>query len=487
MRISLRVGCACLWGWFSIDVSFAATHYVNVSNATPMQPYTNWASASTNLQMAIVWSDSGDEILVAPGVYRLYGSALELPTDKTLALRSTQSRAAVIDAQRLSMAMWIRGTNSVVEGFTIRNGLSDGSPGGVYLTTACTMRDCLVTSNQAWGAGGMEIYADGAVVENCAIQSNLATYYGGGVVFYAGATSRVQNCIISDNIASNYGGGVVFQNGGSVSNCYISGNRAETMYGGGLYMDQGGELVNAVVVNNYAWLDGGGVYAGGTVSRSTPIINCTVVSNAASRESGGIYAAFYCRLVNDIIYFNAAPTNENLYNHNLLSIVSNCCVTPDYGAPNITDPPAFVDAGAGDYRLATASFCIDAGTTNGAPRTDIDGQPRPRIGNPGQVIVGVTNCDIGAYEYGFHFNDVRCTSSNTVVFKWDVQDRGIYRLDAATNGLEHPTWITNVALYGQPGMAAGQFAVHTQEVAIPPPVPVQANFRIQVSHTLGKR
>lgn len=466
----------------------AAIHYVDVSNATPVAPYTNWASASTNIQMAIVWSDNGDEILVAPGRYRLYGSALELPNDKTLTLRSTQSRAAVIDAQRLSYAMWIRGSNDVVEGFTIRNGLSDGSPGGVYIVAPSTLKDCLVTSNQAWGAGGVEIYVNGAVVENCTIQSNLATYYGGGVVFYAGSTSRVQNCIISDNIASNYGAGVSFQNGGSVSNCYISGNRSEIMYGGGMYMDQGGELVNSVVVNNYAGLDGGGIYAGGTGARATPIVNCTVVSNTAGRESGGIYAAYYCRLVNDISYFNTAPTNENLYNHNLLSIVSNCCLTPDYGWPNITNAPAFVNSGAGDFRLATASFCIDTGTTNGAPATDIVGNPRPRRGVPGS---GSTNCDMGAYEYGFHFNAIQSVSSNAMQFKWDIQDVGRYRLDISTNAEADPAgpaWNTVYVYTNATIIGAGQFLEYSLTVTNPvPPIPRNGLFRLRVDRSTPAR
>ena len=85
--------------------------------------------------------------------------------------------------------------------------------------------------------------------------------------------------------------------------------------------------------------------------------------------------------INDIIYFNSAPTNANLMRQTeRSSIVSNCCTTTNYGWPSITNAPAFVDAAAGDFRLATASFCIDAGTTNGAPRTDIEGNPRPRDG-----------------------------------------------------------------------------------------------------------
>ncbi len=51
--------------------------------------------------------------------------------------------------------------------------------------------------------------------------------------------------------------------------------------------------------------------------------------------------------------------------------------------------PAFVDLPNFDYHLTETSPCIDAGTSEGAPLTDFDGNTRP-IGN---------GWDIGAYEY----------------------------------------------------------------------------------------
>src|SRR5215472_1231183 len=51
--------------------------------------------------------------------------------------------------------------------------------------------------------------------------------------------------------------------------------------------------------------------------------------------------------------------------------------------------PKFVDPGAHDYHLAAGSPAIDAGTSNGAPTTDYDGNARPQ---------GAAD-DIGAYEF----------------------------------------------------------------------------------------
>ena len=63
----------------------------------------------------------------------------------------------------------------------------------------------------------------------------------------------------------------------------------------------------------------------------------------------------------------SAPTGNNIYTFN----------------------PEFVDLPNNDYHLTSTSPCIDAGTSEGAPLTDFDGNTRP-VGN---------GWDIGAYEY----------------------------------------------------------------------------------------
>ena len=57
---------------------------------------------------------------------------------------------------------------------------------------------------------------------------------------------------------------------------------------------------------------------------------------------------------------------------------------------NLDTSPRFIHAGLGNYRLADNSSVIGAGKADGAPSTDIEGNPRP---NP----VG-SKPDMGAYE-----------------------------------------------------------------------------------------
>jgi parallel beta-helix repeat protein len=59
------------------------------------------------------------------------------------------------------------------------------------------------------------------------------------------------------------------------------------------------------------------------------------------------------------------------------------------GLNDMSDGPLFVDPENGDYHLQVGSPCIDAGTSQGAPDTDMDGDSRPKG----------AGYDMGAYEY----------------------------------------------------------------------------------------
>ena len=47
----------------------AATHYVSLESTNPTPPYTNWATAATNIQDAVDVAAAGDVVVVTNGVY----------------------------------------------------------------------------------------------------------------------------------------------------------------------------------------------------------------------------------------------------------------------------------------------------------------------------------------------------------------------------------------------------------------------------------
>ncbi|MFH0880865.1 MAG: hypothetical protein V2A34_14210 [Lentisphaerota bacterium] len=450
----------------------AVTHYVDVNAASPQTPYTNWSRASTNLQPAIDACAQGDEVLVAPGRYLLTGSKVSIPEGKGIYLKSVESRAAIIDAQRLSPCLDVIGSNSVVEGFTLCNGKNDSYGGGIILSRPGTIRDCLVVSNQAYGAGGIMFFPWTSRVENCTIRNNIATW-GGGAIFYDSSTSVLIHCEILDNIASNYAGGVAFQGAGTVISCLISGNRAILEEGGGGVHMSGGVIINSVICGNHADQRGGGIYHGGVGGGR--IVNCTIVSNSAGTEAGGVMGNTDVSIWNSIIYFNTAPVNANLTLQGS-SAASNCCVTPSPGGSNFTNAPGFLDIVARDFRIAAGSSCVDAGCTNYAPSFDYHGYYRPADGN----LDGFPRFDVGAHEYALDFRPGTAVSNSNLTLQWDVINRGGYVVEVCSNiGLKIPEWTrltgTNYFMGDNPSVT--NYTIHMTATGVV--------YRLKALHTPG--
>src|SRR5882757_6067795 len=54
---------------FSSGSALAGVHYVDVNGTNATPPYTNWATAATNIQSAVDAAVAGDEIVVTNGIY----------------------------------------------------------------------------------------------------------------------------------------------------------------------------------------------------------------------------------------------------------------------------------------------------------------------------------------------------------------------------------------------------------------------------------
>ena len=126
---------------------------------------------------------------------------------------------------------------------------------------------------------------------------------------------------------------------------------------------------------------------------SPTFINVTIVGNRTTGHGGGLNVSYMSQptLVNSIVWGN---TPEQIYfdtnwpgeaitieysdiQGGQAGIVTNGQGPVHWGEGNLETSPRFVRAGLGNYRLADDSPAIGVGKAEGAPSTDIEGDPRP--------------------------------------------------------------------------------------------------------------
>jgi len=325
-------------------------------------------------------------------------------------------------------------SNATITGSTFADNEAVFKGGGisVNLLSSPLIRDCTITGNTSQIDGG-GINSGGSLVgencspliEFCTMRQNRAERYGGGVacdssaLTGSGGSPTVRACMITDNKA-DCGGGLRFlggailledcrvtknsaQNGGGIaikagqntsgliSNCRIANNLANT--GGGVKIDSAFtpatiEVKQCVIVANAASSGGGASIKGNHEFR-----NCTFWGNRSVSAGGAVRMTIASTpsFVNCILW-NDSPDELNA---SASPLVTFCDVEGGFpGTGNLNLPPAFADAGIGDFHLTWASPCRNQGNSSapGLPATDFEGDPRIALGA----------VDIGADEFYLH-------------------------------------------------------------------------------------
>ena len=400
------------------------TNYINVSsvdtwlvwtNGTQQAPYDTWAKAFSNIQDAVDHATPFDIILVTNGTYAITS---DIVVPKLLTIRSvngaTQTvvrRSAVGTALPHHRIFTLTFTNTVLDGFTIENGYTTdalsgatvtpdrGHGAGVFMTTNCTLQNCLILNNTMATAnryGGGVICPKDGTISNCVIRGNSGLAWGGGMAFYPGnAGGTLWGCTIAKNRTTSYGGGGAMLYGTvTVRDCVVTNNRSG-WEGGGLYFNTDArysQVRNSLVAGNTAGTHGGGIH----FDRGGSLENCTITGNTCSQNGGGLRFGSGSPgwgVTNSIVYFNSAGSaGPNYYTNGAVGGFAYSCTTPDPGGTsNVLTDPLLIDAPNDNYRLLATSPCIDKGTSNAwmSTATDLDGETRVRQGAP----------DMGAYEF----------------------------------------------------------------------------------------
>jgi len=363
------------------------------------------------IQDAIDASKNGDTVVVRPGTYceniSFRGKEITVASEKG-------PRVTTIDGTysgRVVTFACSEDRSSVLDGFTVKNGVS-GSGGGIYCYfSSPTISNNIITQNRAtsnWGGGGILCSNSGALVTGNKIIDNFSKISGGGIrLEYCEA--RVTGNLIARNRSGDGGGIVSDAYTGLIDDCLVLGNEADRSGGGYTCWASSPLIVNTVFARNVCdvtWGWGGGLYCG---AGATPtVVNCTLAENVALK-GGAVHCCEASPAIVNTIMWDDDALDEGpeicLESFSTLTIAYSdvgggeeeahvdAGSVLNWGGGMIDQNPLFYDPTLCDYHLQWSSPCRDSGDSNLSvlPAGDLEGDPRVALGT----------VDMGADEYHY--------------------------------------------------------------------------------------
>jgi hypothetical protein len=295
-------------------------------------------------------------------------------------------------------------SNLQIDSCTIANNQAqDGSGGGLQCLNDEGSEDTfeIVVTNTDFTAnsstqssGGMAVIGNitpysttiNILIDKCEFRDNISDYYCGLRITGESINFTLARSSFIRNESFRWAAGAGFSSfcTGEVSNCLFFDNGASTEEEG---WNSGGatvwsaaqvDFINCTFVDNWAAYGAGLTVGGGGIATAT---NCIFWGNSEDQIAittwdnvGSTLSVSYCDLEEGQDDININDEMSTLL----------------WGEGNIELEPYFVEWEEGDFHLSDYSLCIGAGTSEGAPSTDIEGNPRP---DPAE-----SNPDMGAYE-----------------------------------------------------------------------------------------
>lgn len=248
----------------------AATYYVSMCGSNA------WAGVQAGcagplgpkrtIQAAINAANHGDTIIVLAGVYvehiNMNGKAITL-------MSAAGPAGTIIDGGGSGPIVTmnsLEGPNTVIEGFTIRNGFTNSD-----------------------GGAGMLIALASPTVQNCTFENNIAsgaTGWGGGIRGI-NSSATVSGCRFVNNSASRGGGAHFLFGQPSIIDCEFENNQVTgSGWGGALYLGSSpGATISGTLFQGNTSYDSAGIAA---QSSALTVTDCTFIGNVGSKRGGAI-------------------------------------------------------------------------------------------------------------------------------------------------------------------------------------------------------
>ena len=271
------------------------------------------AGTTVNLTSSIAFDKS--LALVGPATIAQTGTGwiFSVPKGKSVTLKKLTLSGG--NGERYGGALNNLGKLSIQE--CVLSGNRAVSTGGaLYNEGVVEMTDSTISGNSAWSGGGvtngkgdMSATDTGTLVmKNCVVESNTATWMGGGVENTS--ILKMEGCAIRRNSSPHSGGGALF-NGYSyveMKNCTIADNTGED--GAGIWNSgQLDTLKACVFTGNVSSRKGGALYNDDAFLTVTA---CTITGNSAA-SGGGIYVyksqytTVYCKIKDKTVIKENTP------------------------------------------------------------------------------------------------------------------------------------------------------------------------------------
>jgi len=351
--------------FFLVSASlFGATYYVPDDYVT--------------IQAAINVSVDYDIILVRPGTYV---ENIDLQ-GKLITVQSLWGpEITTIDGNRAGNVVTANSgekAQTVLDGFTIMNGLGANGSGGIICSNSSPkIENNVITYNQGYGFTGYDCRS--------LVIGNKFIFNSSSAIF----CSQASKLNILDNLffanTADYGAGILCEDLSTtkIINNFFAANSADS--GGAIFVntESSPEILNNTMTGNYASVSGGAIVC----KSSTPEVrNCILWQNSAP-QGKEIYVGgtFTTPSVLTIDYSDVEGGQGQVFVESGHTLA--------WGAGMIDQDPLFFAPSYADYHLGWHSPCRDAGTADpGLPDEDFEGDPR---------VVNIT-VDMGADEYNVH-------------------------------------------------------------------------------------
>ena len=314
-----------------------------------------------DLQLALDTAVDGDRILVEPGVY---SGTFEVGATAVEIVGLGGPLATVLDGGGAGPVVHFAGgtgAQTVLRGFTIRNGAASFGAGGIQASNASPLiEDCVVRGNSGKFGGGV---SGNPILRRCVIRENSASLTHGGGLYGA---PELYECVVFANTASSAKGGGLYLTGGTavIEDSFVVSNRilfGDPARGAGVCVDGNASAVlrRTVIARNTGQGNIFGASGAGLAASSTTLVEaCTITGNVLSSGNSigaGIYGP--AQVSNSIVRENfpdEVAGGPVLSWSNVLGGAA--------GTGNFDADPLWVDRlFAGDLHLLAGSPCIDAG------------------------------------------------------------------------------------------------------------------------------